>query len=450
MAGVRAMEAILRRDAEARVVAVTEEIHPFYLRPQLPAYVAGRVGEGALRGRAMDLVDPARFDLRLGTRALGVERDQRRVRLGRGGALQYDRLIIATGAAPRRLGLPNEDAPGVVRLKTLEDARRVRLMAQEAREAIVVGSGIFGLELLDGLAARGLKVTCILAEERFWPEALDPTASRLAAADLQAAGVDLRFGTTLEEIRVSGGRVAAAVTKDGELLECQVLGIGVGYVPTIEFLAGSGIETDKGVLVDDYLESSAEGVYAAGDVAQLRHPVPGTAGITVRWHNAWQQGHVAGGNAAGLKVAFPATVTTSSTRVFGRDFAALGEGHLPAGEGLDEMIGPYPRGGIYKRLVSRENRLTGALLYGDVHEATELVGYVREGTPMDELPKGLLKRLFEVEKAGGPGLGVVCSACKLELPLPPGAGRGDLITCSACGIEMRLQRRRERLVGVAV
>ena len=450
VAGVRAAAAILRRDPEAQVDALTDEVHPFYLRPQLPTYVAGRVGEDALRGRTTEPLDERRFNLRLGVRATAVETDQHLVRLSGGETLGYDRLVIATGAVPQRLGMANEDARGVVRLKTLEDARRVRLLAQEARRVVVVGSGIFGLELLDGLAGRGLKATYLVSEERFWPEALDPTASRLAAADLRAAGVDLRFDSRLDEIRVRSGEVVAAVDATGELFECQILGIGVGYAPAVDFLAASGIETDRGILVDERLSTSAPDVYAAGDAAQLRQPLPGTSGISVRWHNAWQQGHVAGGNAAGLAVPFPATVTTTSTRLFGRDFAVLGEGHAPAGDGLTEVTGPYPRAGIYKRLVSREGRLTGALLYGDVHEATELIGYVRDGTPTADLPRALMDRLFGTEGAGGAVRGVVCPSCKLELPLPAGAGHGDLLTCAACGIEMRLQRRGGRLVGVAV
>jgi nitrite reductase (NADH) large subunit len=450
VAGVRAAEAILRHDPTGRVVSVTDEVHPFYLRTQLPAYVAGRVGEGALRGRTPLRLDESRFELRLATRALALDVTNHRVHLSTGETLDYDRLVIATGASPRRLGLPNEDASGVVRLKTLEDARRVRLAVQEAASAVIVGSGIFGLELLDGLVARGLKTTYCLTEERFWPEALDPTASRLAADDLAAAGVVLRFKTPLVEVRVRDGRLVGVVAAGGELVECQVLGVAVGYAPTIDFLADSGIETDVGVLVDDHLRTSAPDVFAAGDVVQLRRPLPGTSGVSVRWHNAWQQGHVAGGNAAGLTVAYPAAATTTSARLIERDFAVLGEGHLPAGGDLTEMIGDGPKSGVYKRLVFRSGRLTGALLYGNVRETMELVGHVQAQTPENRLPKGLLRRLFDPEAPARSGASVVCPACKLEIPLAPDAKEGDVITCTACGIEMRLQRRGNRLVGLPV
>ena len=145
-----------------------------------------------------------------------------------------------------------------------------------------------------------------------------------------------------------------------------------------------------------------------------------------------------------------ASLSTTSTRILGRDLAVLGEGHLPAGDGLVEATGPYPREGVYKRLVAREGRLTGALLYGEVREAGELIPHVRDHTPMEELPKGLVRSLFDLEAETGPGRSVVCPACKLQLPLPPDAEEGDIITCAACGIEMRLQRQGKRLVAVAV
>jgi NADPH-dependent 2,4-dienoyl-CoA reductase/sulfur reductase-like enzyme len=209
--------------------------------------------------------------------------------------LAYDRLLVATGSRPNRFGWPGQDLEGVQGLWGLDDLTRLHESVQRTRHAVVVGGGLIGIELAEMLHSRGVQVTFLVRESSYWNNILPPEESELVNREIQGHGMELLLGTELDEIEDDGaGRCAAVRTKDGRRLECQLVGLTAGVSPNLAVLEDSGIETGRGVLVDDRMRTSAPDVFAAGDCAELVTPEGERNLVQQVWYTGKLQGaHVA-------------------------------------------------------------------------------------------------------------------------------------------------------------
>ena len=183
-----------------------------------------------------------------------------------------------------------------MKLYTIDDVRQIRDLARRGQRAIVAGGGIIAVELAEGLAAQGMHVHYLLRGDRFWSSMLDETESRLVERGLEEAGIRLHHRTQIAEALGSGGVLEAVVTKAGERVTCRMLGVAIGVRANMDLAGGAGLATDKGILVNEYLEASADDIFAAGDVAQVRDPRTGKTWMETLWPTARLQGRVAGLN----------------------------------------------------------------------------------------------------------------------------------------------------------
>ena len=201
---------------------------------------------------------------------------------------EYDILIIATGSTPNKFGWPGQDLRGVQGLYSKQDLDLLETYApnkEECRRAVIVGGGLIGIELAEMLHSRHIPVTFLVREESFWNNVLPEGESALITRHIREHGIDLRLNTNLREIVANNqGRVRAVITEDDEEIPCDLCGLTAGVAPNIAFLQGSGIETDRGVLVNDHLRTNFDDIYAIGDCAQLRNPKKGRRAIEAVWY----------------------------------------------------------------------------------------------------------------------------------------------------------------------
>ncbi len=216
------------------------------------------------------------------------------LQLDTGETLSYDRLVIATGSQPNKFGWPGEDLEGVQGLYSLQDLQALERNApdnQKCQRAVIVGGGLIGIELAEMLRTREIPVTFLVRESSFWNGVLPSGESRMIDEHIREHRVDLRLGVQLREILPdANGRVRAVVTDSGETIECQLVGLTAGVRPNIGFLEGSGIETDKGVLVDAFLQTNWPDIYAIGDCAQQRTPVGRRRPVEAVWYTGRMMG----------------------------------------------------------------------------------------------------------------------------------------------------------------
>jgi NADPH-dependent 2,4-dienoyl-CoA reductase/sulfur reductase-like enzyme len=261
-----------------------------YERPPLSkGFLAGKDSEESVR------INPARFyadhgiALRLRCVVSAVNPKQRQLTLVSGEKFDFEKLIIATGANPRTLGIPGEKFANVHYLRSLDDSEAIRISADTARRAAVIGSGFIGMEVASVLAQKGIEVTMVLREERIWKNFFTPQMSRFFENYYAARGVRFLKTATVRELR-GNGAVNSVVLGDHPAIECDLVVAGIGVRPATEMLTGSGLETTDGVMVNEYLEAGSPDVLAAGDVASYPDVLFGKRRRLEHWDNAVSQG----------------------------------------------------------------------------------------------------------------------------------------------------------------
>jgi 3-phenylpropionate/trans-cinnamate dioxygenase ferredoxin reductase subunit len=304
LTGAKAAETLREEGFDGRVVLIGAEDERPYERPPLSKdYLRGEVGREKVYVHDERFYAQHEIELRLGREAVRLDTSARELELDDGARLRYDRLLLATGAQPRRLAIPGSDLEGVMYLRTVENSDALRERLDRGGSVVVVGAGWIGAEVAASARQRGLDVTVV-----------EPTAvplERVLGAELGAVyrdihtdqGTKMLMGTGVEAFE-GDNAVERVRTTDGRVLGCDFAVVGVGVEPRIGLAARAGLGVDNGVLVDEQLETSAPGVFAAGDVANAHHPFYGERIRVEHWANALNQGPAAARNMLGQGVPY--------------------------------------------------------------------------------------------------------------------------------------------------
>lgn len=439
VAGTKAAETIRRRDPVGEIIVLSKEEVPFYRRPSLVEHLVGKVPLDHLWGRPEDFYRQANIDLRLGTPAVALNAHARELTLGNGEVLAYDRLLLAMGLGRPAGGPPGSDLQGIVTLLTLDDLPALRSEAKLVRQSVVVGEGILGLALAQALRLLGLEVTYLLAGSRFWPEVLSPDASVLVEQRLQSEGVQVRPAMRVQEFLGQGGRVHAVRTASGEKIPCQVVGMAEGLRPELGWAHQAGLKAGQRISVNDDLSTNLRDVYAAGDAVQLAGEV-----LSFGWLRAWHQGTLAAVNMTGGSAPYRRRTASLSTRAFGMPILVMGD---PNPKDARRYHGEYPMNGVHKELVvDGEGRVVGAVMVGEVSEASAVEPLVRQQVVYAAVSKELLRRLFDLRYWAAAGAEVLCPVCKFLMHMGEAEIKEGRVTCPICGAEFDLRRTGDRFV----
>jgi 3-phenylpropionate/trans-cinnamate dioxygenase ferredoxin reductase subunit len=293
LAGAKAAETLREEGFDGRVVLVGAEAARPYERPPLSKeYLRGEVGREKVYVHDEGFYAEHDVELRLGRKAVRLDADSREVALDDGERLRYDRLLLATGAEPRRLTVPGGELDGVLYLRSVEDSDAMRARLDQGGAVVVIGAGWIGAEVAASARQRGLDVTVV--------EPLSVPLERVLGREVGAVyrdthadhGVRMLLGTGVEAFE-GDGTVERVRTGDGRELQCDFVVVGVGVEPRVGLAADAGIAVDNGILVDEHLQTDAPGVFAAGDVANARHPLYGERIRVEHWANALNQGPAA-------------------------------------------------------------------------------------------------------------------------------------------------------------
>jgi NAD(P)H-nitrite reductase large subunit len=378
-AGISASEAIRCHDQSGEILLIGDERYGFYSRPGVAYFLNGEISEQQLFPFSQQ--DFRRLNVRmLHAKVTRLHPEQHQVELENRTRLPYDRLLIATGASAIRSSVPGNDLQGVVKMDTLDDVHHIIKLTRKARSAVVVGGGITALELVEGLRARGVKTHYFLRGDRYWGNVLDETESQIIERRLQDDGCQIHTNTELAEILGKNGRVAGVRTADGRQIACEIVGVAIGVLPRLDLAKTAGLNLDRGIMVNEYLETSAPDIFAAGDVAQVYDPFTKKSVLDSLWGPARDQGTAAGMNMASQSMIYSrltpfnvtrlASLTTTIIGAVGkgadRDLAGIARGDSEVWRLLPDSIAAQNRFVVNRlRILVGENSLIGALVMGD-------------------------------------------------------------------------------------
>jgi NAD(P)H-nitrite reductase large subunit len=317
-AGIAAAEAIKKQDPRGETLLIGDDPHYFYSRPGLAYYVSGEIGWREL------LLSQAGQFRHLNERAIKVDPAARTVILESSRTCSYDKLLLATGAMSAKLSVPGEDLEGVFNLDNMDDARQMVKLAARSRTAVVTGGGITALEIVEAMMQRGLKTHFVFRRERYWDSVLDDIESGIIESRLSERGVQMHRQGQLLQISGHRGKVSGVEIEGGPPIECQIVGVATGVRPRLELAVSAGLKTNRGVLTNEYLQTSDPYIFAAGDVVEISDPLSGKTTLEMLWGKAIQQGRVAGGNMAGAGLPYIKSIPFNVVRLTGLTTTIIG------------------------------------------------------------------------------------------------------------------------------
>ncbi|XID92980.1 nitrite reductase large subunit NirB [Paenibacillaceae bacterium WGS1546] len=394
MAGVRAIEHLLKLAPGAYEITIFgAEPHPNYNRIMLSSVLAGGADMKEIVINDWDWYAENGIRLYAGHRVVRIDTAARKVVSHLGAEAEYDSLILATGSNPFMLPLPGADKEGVIAFRDIQDCETMQAASRSYRNAVVIGGGLLGLEAARGLLHLGMDVAVVHLHRYLMERQLDETAAKMLQRELEAQGMKFLLSKQSESIygknRAKGLRFA-----DGSETEADLIVMAVGIKPNVELARAAGIDVNRGIVVNDFMETNVPDIYAVGECAEHRGIAYGLVAPL------YEQGAVLAKRLARAETeGYAGSVTSTKLKVSGVDVFSAGQFDEPPGSRSmryqDEVEG------VYKKLVLRDDKLIGAVLFGDTGDGASLFSLMRKG----ESVKGREKELLLGFQAGAPASG---------------------------------------------
>ncbi|MBK9572927.1 MAG: NAD(P)/FAD-dependent oxidoreductase [Rhodoferax sp.] len=386
MAGVRTLEELLKVAPDLYDITVFgAEPHPNYNRILLSPVLAGEQTIDEIVLNPFEWYTDNHITLHAGRRVVSVDRVKRIVHAEDGTKESYDRLLMCTGSNPFMLPVPGKDLEGVMAYRDIADTEAMIAAAAKYKNAVVIGGGLLGLEAANGLMRRGMTVTVVHVMPTLMERQLDATAGKMLQKSLEDRGMTFLIGAQTQEL-VAGdsGRVRAIRFKDGTEVAADLVVMAVGIRPNTELAQAMRLHCDKGIVVNDTMQTITDArIYSVGECAAHRGIAYGLVAPL------FEQGKVAANHLAQFGIGrYVGSLTSTKLKVTGIDLFSAGD--FLGGEGTEELVMSDPCGGVYKKLVIKDDKLVGACLYGDTVDGSWYFKLLRDGRSIHDIRDKLM------------------------------------------------------------
>ena len=382
MAGCRAVEEILAREpGRYRITIFGAEPRVNYNRIMLSPVLSGEKSfEDIIINDAAWYADNA-IELVSGDPVIAIDPSEKAVRSRSGLTVSYDKLLIATGSDPFIIPVPGKDLPGVVTFRDLDDVDKMLDAAGKGGDAVVIGGGLLGLEAAHGLSLRGMKVTVIHLMPTLMERQLDEAAAWLLKAELEKRGQTILTQADTAEV-YGDGKVEGVRLKDGREIPASIVVMAVGIRPATGLARDAGLEVNRGILVDDHMVTSDPDILSVGECVEHNGMVYGL--VAPLWEMCRS---LADGLAANLNP-YGGSVTSTKLKVSGIDVFSAGD--FSGGEGCEDIVLRDATRGVYKRVIVKEDKVVGAVLYGDTADGNWYFDLLKKGEDVSEIRDALI------------------------------------------------------------
>ncbi|MHB1053427.1 MAG: nitrite reductase large subunit NirB [Thiobacillus sp.] len=423
MAGVRTLEELLKLAPDLYDITVFgAEPHPNYNRILLSPVLAGEQTVDDIVLNPLDWYKDNNITLHVGKKVVKIDRNARVVEAEDGTAAGYDRLLLATGSNPFILPVPGADLEGVISFRDIADVDAMIRASSQYRHAVVIGGGLLGLEAANGLMKRGMDVTVVHIAPWLMERQLDEPAARLLQKSLEAKGMKfLLQKQTAELVKGAADRVASITFKDGDSAPADLVVMAVGIRPNTELAESSGLHCNRGIVVNDTMQTFDPRIYSIGECAAHRGIAYGLVAPL------FEQARVCANHLAHYGIGrYEGSVTSTKLKVTGIDLFSAGD--FTGGEGTESILYSDPIGGVYKKLVIKDNKLVGGVMVGDTVDGSWYFSLLRDGKNVNELRDHMM---FGQDHCGNLGHGGVNKAATMtddmEVCGCNGVCKGDIV-----------------------
>jgi nitrite reductase (NADH) large subunit len=392
VAGTTAAEKIRENDGDGEIDIFTNESVPYYTRIRLPEFLAGAVEERDLVLHGDAWYQEKGIRLHLGEGIEEIDPEKREVRNARGRRYGYDRLLLATGGYSFIPPIQGVDKEGVFALRSIADARRIKEYAKQASDVVLIGGGLLGLEAGNGLRKSGLKVRVVEFFPRLLPRQMDVPGAEMLKRQMEEMGFTFYLGVKSREI-VGATKVEGLALEDGTVIPCGMIIISAGVRPNLKLARGLGLESDKGVIVNDRMETEIASVYVAGDLIQHRGRFYGI------WLAAERQGEIAGINMAGGEAVYEGTVMSNRLKVVGIDLVSTGE--IDVENHREARVQKDDEEHVYRKLIFDDGVMIGCILLGDVRGNREILEAIEKKKDITDVKEEILGSGFDFQRLRG-------------------------------------------------
>ena len=393
MAGCRAVEDILARDRDRFAITIFgAEPRVNYNRIMLSPVLAGEKAFDEIVINSAQWYDDNAITLVAGDAVVSIDRAARTVTAASGRVEEYDRLLLATGSDPFIIPVPGKDLTGVVTFRDLDDVDKMVAAAARGGAAVVIGGGLLGLEAAHGLSLRGMAVTVIHLMPTLMERQLDEAAGWLLKAELESRGQTILTGADTAEILGRDGHVCGVRLKDGQEIPADIVVMAVGIRPATGLAKAAGLTVERGIVVDDHMATSDPAIMAVGECVQHRGACYGL--VAPLWDMCRA---LADAITTSAGMGYECSVTSTKLKVSGIDLFSAGD--FSGGDGAEDIVMRDAARGLYKRVVVRDNRLVGAVLYGDTADGAWYFDLLKKAEDISALREVLI--FGEAFAAGG-------------------------------------------------
>jgi NAD(P)H-nitrite reductase large subunit len=398
-AGIGAVEAIREMDPFGTITVVSEELCPLYSRPMISDFVSGKADSQKMKFRFDSYWSENNIEAIMGKKAIALNIPEKTVTLETGEKISYGKLLLATGGKPFVPQMEGSDKDGVFTFTTIKDAEELSAKIDNinAKSAVVIGAGLIGISVTEALVKRGLEVTVVELQERILSLLLDSEASNLVETVVKKAGVNIVTGQSVKKIigkPYNKGSVNGVIlTKDAQI-PCDVVIIAIGVIPRTELVAGTAVKINRGIVVDDAMQTSVPDVYASGDVVEAYDFIMNQNRLLPLWPLAMLEGQVAGYNMAGKKVLYSGGTNMSSLKYFGIPIVSIGLANPEEDPALEVLVKQDSAGSVYKKIVLKDDVIVGLTLVNSIERAGVLFYLMKNEIKVKKFKKELLSDNF--------------------------------------------------------
>jgi len=413
-AGIGAVETIRNLDPAGTMAVISEEHCPQYSRPMISDFVSGKATFQRMMCREDDFWKQNRVEALMGRTAISLDLAEKTVTLENGDKVQYEKLLIATGGKPFVPNMEGSDKEGVFTFTKIADAERLAEKLETSTSVVVVGAGLIGVSVAEALVKRGLKVTLVELQEKILSLLLDAKGSDIVEDTIRKAGVNIITGQSVHRIvgKPENDRaVSSVVLTKGNEIPCDAVIVAIGVVPRTELVANTKVKVNRGIVVDNFMQTSVPDVYASGDVTETYDFTLHQNRLLPLWPLAVAEGKVAGNNMAGKKTEYMGGTNMSSLKYFGIPVVSIGITNPKEEAGLEILTRFEPEKNLYKKIVLKDNIIVGITLVNDVERAGTLFHLMKNRVNVKKFKRDIITDNFTLAVLPASLRKTMCQGC---------------------------------------